>query len=97
MKHPRRFVDRYGLWALVAGASEGLGAAFARALASRGMNLVLIARRKTMLDMLASEYRRLYHIEVLCLEIDLSMPEFLAKLQSALSGLEVGRIIPGVY
>jgi short-subunit dehydrogenase len=57
------------------------------------MNLVLIARRKNMLDMLASEYRRLYHIEVLCLEIDLSMPEYLAKLQSSLSGLEVGVVV----
>lgn len=93
MKVSRKLVDRYGPWALVAGASEGLGAAFARALASRGMNLVLVARRKTMLDMLASEYRRLYHIEVLCLEIDLSMPEFLVKLHSSLSGLEVGVVV----
>lgn len=93
MKRPRSFVDRYGPWALVAGASEGLGAAFARALASRGMNLVLIARRKSMLDTLASEYRQLYHIEVLCLEIDLSMPDFLTKLLSSLSGLEVGVVV----
>lgn len=93
MKRPRRFVDRYGPWALVAGASEGLGAAFARALASHGMNLVLIARRKRMLDALASEYRQLYHIEVLCLEIDLSMPDFLTRLLSSLSGLEVGMVV----
>jgi short-subunit dehydrogenase len=93
MKRPSRFADRYGSWALVAGASEGLGAAFARSLASHGMNLVLIARRKNMLDALANEYRRLYHIEVLCLEIDLSMPDFLAKLQSSLSGLEVGMVV----
>jgi len=39
------FVRRYGSWALVAGASEGLGAAWAEALASRGLNLLLLARR----------------------------------------------------
>jgi short-subunit dehydrogenase len=93
MKLQRMFVDRYGPWAVVAGASEGLGAAFARALASRGMNLVLIARRKSILDTLASEYRQLYNIEVLCLEIDLNMPDFLIKLQSSLSGLEVGMVV----
>ena len=40
------FTERYGTWALIAGASEGLGAAYAKALAGRGMNLLLVARRK---------------------------------------------------
>ena len=39
------FKTKYGPWAIVAGASEGLGAAFAEALAKRHLNLVLIARR----------------------------------------------------
>ena len=39
------FVRRYGSWAVVAGASEGLGAAWAEALAARGLNLALFARR----------------------------------------------------
>ena len=51
------FTERYGAWALVAGASEGLGAAYAHALAERGMNLVLVARRKALLDKLAEELR----------------------------------------
>jgi uncharacterized protein len=39
------FTDRYGPWALVAGGSEGLGAALAGECAARGLNLLLVARR----------------------------------------------------
>jgi short-subunit dehydrogenase len=38
------FADRYGPWAVVAGASEGVGASYARAMADRGLNVVLLAR-----------------------------------------------------
>ena len=49
------FAARYGPWATVAGASEGLGATYAEELASRGLNLVLVARRAELLQSLASE------------------------------------------
>ncbi|HZD71947.1 MAG TPA: SDR family NAD(P)-dependent oxidoreductase, partial [Actinomycetes bacterium] len=47
------FRERYGPWALVAGASEGIGASFTIALARRGLDMVLIARRAEPLDALA--------------------------------------------
>lgn len=46
---------RYGPWALVAGASEGLGAEFATQLAGNGFHLVLIARRKELLEALGAK------------------------------------------
>lgn len=66
------FKNKYGPWALIAGASEGLGAAFARALADRGLNLLLIARRLNKLEVLAMELKADYPIEVEVQSMDLS-------------------------
>jgi short-subunit dehydrogenase len=66
-----RFKQRYGPWALVAGASEGLGEAFASALAGRGLNLVLVARRAEKLKDLASHLIQSHQIDVLGIAADL--------------------------
>ena len=57
------FKDQYGPWALIAGASEGLGAAFADECASRGCNVVLIARRQELLDETATGIRERHGVE----------------------------------
>ena len=51
------YATRYGKWAVIAGASEGLGAAFAAQLAERGMRLLLLARREEVLAELAQQLR----------------------------------------
>ncbi len=66
------FKTTYGPWALVAGASEGLGAAFAKALSSRGLNLVLIARRQDKLENLAQDLRNLHSIQIKTYSLDLA-------------------------
>jgi len=66
------FKTKYGTWALVAGASEGLGAAFAEELAKRGMNLILVARRIEKLEELSKKLRDQYPIEIKCYSIDLA-------------------------
>src|ERR1700758_1570826 len=48
------FAEKYGPWALVAGASDGVGAAFAEGLAERGVNVALVARRRHVLDEVAA-------------------------------------------
>lgn len=88
-----RFTDRYGTWALVAGASEGLGAAFARQLAGRHMNLVLVARRREPLEALGKELRGAWGIEVLCVEGDLASSVFLKTLQAQCADLDLGVIV----
>ena len=84
------FPQKYGAWAVVLGASEGLGAAFARALAGRGMNLLLVARRRDLLRSLADGCRRNFSVEARCLDGDVAAPDFAGRLRDAVSELEVG-------
>lgn len=63
--------ERYGPMALIAGASEGLGAAFARAMASQGFDLALIARRQEKLEALVKEITGLYPVKVIFFCCDL--------------------------
>ena len=66
---------KYGPWAVVTGASAGLGEHFARQLAQRGQNLVLVARREDRLHTLAQELREKSGIEAVALPLDLGAPE----------------------
>jgi short-subunit dehydrogenase len=85
-----RFVEQYGKVAVVAGASEGLGAAFARGLAERGLDLVLIARRVSLLQALASDLERTHRVKVRAVVADLGEPSFADALGNATHDLEVG-------
>ena len=66
------FANRYGPYTLIAGASEGIGAAFARQIAERGVNLVLVARRAEPLDELAAEIRSSTGVDVRSATVDLT-------------------------
>lgn len=67
-------------WALVTGASAGIGEAFARELAARGNHLVLTARRRERLETLAGELASRNAIRVECIATDLADPEAPAQL-----------------
>ncbi|HEY0132649.1 MAG TPA: SDR family NAD(P)-dependent oxidoreductase, partial [Nannocystis sp.] len=82
------FKDKYGPWAVVCGASEGLGAAFAGALAARGVNLLLLARRADALAAVAAPLRA--RVEVRTAAIDLASPELAAELVRSCGDLDVG-------
>jgi short-subunit dehydrogenase len=87
------FSERYGPWAVVAGASDGVGAAYARAMGERGLNVVLIARRQALLDELASEISAKSHVEVLPLAIDLATSDAASRVIEAAGALEVGMLM----
>lgn len=82
------FLHQYGPWAVVAGASEGLGAAFAGALAARGLNLLLLARRADALEQVAGPLRA--RVEVRTAALDLAAPDLAAQLGALTDGLDVG-------
>jgi uncharacterized protein len=93
-KHsPEEFRQAYGPWALVAGASEGLGAAYAEALAGRGLNLVLVARRLDLLQALASRLNGAFGVRVRLLQLDLAQPEAAVQIARETQALEVGLLV----
>ena len=87
------FADRYGPWALVAGASDGTGAAFAHAVAERGVNVLLLARRRAMLEDLAAEIESKRGVTAHALAVDLSQPDAFATVRAATDSLEVGMVM----
>jgi len=92
-KRYEKFRQRYGPWGLVAGASEGLGAAYAEALGGRGMDLVLVARRLKLMQALAARLTAQYAINVRCLPIDLARPDAIEQIARETQSLEVGLLV----
>jgi short-subunit dehydrogenase len=87
------FREKYGPWTLVAGASAGIGRAFAVSLAKRGVNLVLIARRQESLVNLSGELKRDFHIDTLPVVQDLSAAAAVERIAELTFGLEVGLVV----
>ena len=87
------FARRYGPWALIAGASEGIGAAFAKALAQRGLDLVLVARRAEPLAALEREIAGLASVRVRSISLDLARADAVAALERELADLEIGLVV----
>jgi uncharacterized protein len=88
-----RWAETYGPFAVVTGASQGIGEAFARDAAKRGLNLVLIARRQDRLETLAAELRAAHGISAIVLALDLAKPESTVEIERAIAGLDVGLLV----
>ncbi len=87
------FAERYGPWAVIAGASEGTGRSFAHQLAARGVNCILIARREGPLQELADELRAQYRVECVGASVDLTARKTLSHIIDVTGGREVGLFI----
>jgi uncharacterized protein len=87
------FSEKYGPWALIAGASDGVGKTFAEALAARGLNVVLLARRDAVLHDVADQIHRLHNVQTRVLALDLSKPDVAAEIHNRVSDLEIGFLV----
>ncbi len=85
--------QKYGKTALVAGASEGIGAAFATALAKEGMDLVLVARRPEPLQQLAGFLENKYKVQIQCISCDLSDNDSITYIEKTLNGKEINLLV----
>lgn len=84
------FHTRYGPWAVVAGASDGLGAELARAVAAHGVHVLLLSRRQPLLDELAASIAADATVETRALAVDLAADDASERVVAACHGLEVG-------
>jgi short-subunit dehydrogenase len=71
-----KFLEKYGTWAIVTGASSGIGVEYAKQIAEKGLNVILVARRKQMLEALATEIQEKYGVQTKVVECDLSQDNF---------------------
>jgi len=85
--------QKYGRTALVAGASEGIGAAFSTCLAAEGMDLVLIARRLEPLQQLADLLENKYKVAVKCIQCNLGSTNAARQIEEELNGLEINLLV----
>jgi len=87
------FAERYGPWALVAGASEGVGLAYAGAMAGGGLDVTLVARRQSVLDDVAAGLRAQFGVQTRALAIDLSEDDAVGRIADATDDIEIGMLM----
>jgi short-subunit dehydrogenase len=87
------FRRRYGPWAVVAGASEGLGAEYASQLAARGLHVVLLARRRDPLSALADRLAAEHGVATRTLPLDLARADAGEEVAGATADLDVGLLV----
>jgi hypothetical protein len=85
--------ERYGGWALITGASAGIGAEFARALAADGMSCVLTARRQDRLTALAKELEKAHGVSTRVVAVDLGEPSGADRLAAAVADLDISVLV----
>jgi uncharacterized protein len=85
--------NQFGPWAVVTGASSGIGLELTRQLAAAGISVVLIARRLDRLHAIGEEARRRYGVDYRAVGVDLSEPGAVAPIAKATADLDVGLLV----
>src|SRR6202790_2520218 len=83
----------FGPWALITGASSGIGREFARQIAASGINIVLVARREDLLNEVGVQFSKRYGVEHRVVVLDVSREDFIGQLASATDDLDIGLVV----
>lgn len=89
----KRLQTRYGTWAVVTGASSGIGYEMALRLAEAGLNLVLVARSEAVMDRMAQDLRDRYGVEVRVVKLDLAIETGVETLTAKTHDLDIGLLV----
>lgn len=86
-------VQRYGPWALVTGASDGIGRALSQHLAAQGLNVVLVARRRDALATLAADLSAAHSVQTNVLAVDLADPAGVTVVEEQTRTMDIGIVV----
>jgi uncharacterized protein len=87
------FAKKYGPWAVITGASDGIGRELARECARLGLKVVLVARRKSVLNQFGAELNQQFRVETKSIAADLGQPEGVHMVVEETAGIECGLLI----
>jgi|SRR5579859_117104 len=85
--------DVYGPWALVTGASSGIGEEFARQVAANGISVVLLARREKRLKEVIAELTARYDVQTRLVAVDLGRDGILGRVTQVTDELDIGFVV----
>ncbi|XP_077067024.1 very-long-chain 3-oxoacyl-CoA reductase-A [Siphateles boraxobius] len=87
---------KLGKWAVVTGATDGIGKSYAEELARRGFSMMLISRSQEKLDDVAKSLESTYKVETKTIAVDYSQADIYPKIEKGLAGLEIGILVNNV-
>ena len=85
--------EKFGPWAVITGASSGIGKEFARQIAASGINVVLVARRQALLEELGEELHEKFGVAYHAVSADLSQADFMEKITAVTQNLDIGLLV----
>lgn len=88
-----KFLNKYGEWALVTGASKGIGLEYSRQIAAKGLNVVLVARSEDRLRNLATAIEKDYSVKTRIVAADLTDPAGMTRLIEATADIDIGLLV----